>query len=89
MWGTFPLFTPVSSAILATRKWATTKSRPHPTASLLGTFGVWQPDPDGTGHSAEVKYTYRVLRPLTAYFLKSHQQQKFSIFNCCHAGGRA
>ena len=42
---------------------------------------VWQPDPDGTGQSAEVKYTYRVLRPLTAYFLKSHQEQKFSIFN--------
>jgi len=45
-------------------------------------IGVWQPDPDGTGQSAEVKYTYRVLRPLTAYFLKSHQDQKFSIF-CC------
>lgn len=42
---------------------------------------VWQPDPDGTGQSAEVKYTYRVLRPLTAYFLKSHQEQRFSIFN--------
>src|ERR1700687_1298056 len=45
-------------------------------------IGVWQPDPDGTGQSAEVKYTYRVLRPLTAYFLKSHQDQKFSIFSC-------
>ena len=42
---------------------------------------VWQPDPDGTGHAAEVKYTYRVLRPLTAYFLKSQQEQRFSIFN--------
>jgi phenylpropionate dioxygenase-like ring-hydroxylating dioxygenase large terminal subunit len=42
---------------------------------------VWQPDPDGTGHSAEVKYTYRVLRPLTAYFLKSQQEQRFSILN--------
>lgn len=42
---------------------------------------VWQPDPDGTGQSAEVKYTYRVLRPLTAYFLKSHHEQRFSIFN--------
>ena len=42
---------------------------------------VWQPDPDGTGHSAEVKYTYRVLRPLTAYFIKSHQAQRFSIFH--------
>ena len=43
---------------------------------------VWQPDPDGTGKSAEVKYTYHVLRPLTAYFLKSYQEQRFSIFNC-------
>jgi phenylpropionate dioxygenase-like ring-hydroxylating dioxygenase large terminal subunit len=43
---------------------------------------VWQPDPDGTGQSAEVKYTYRVLRPLTAYFQKSHKTQIFSIFNC-------
>jgi len=45
-------------------------------------IGVWQPDPDGTGQSAEVKYTYRVLRPLTAHFQKSHKDQKFSIFNC-------
>jgi phenylpropionate dioxygenase-like ring-hydroxylating dioxygenase large terminal subunit len=45
-------------------------------------IGAWQPDPDGTGQSAEVKYTYRVLRPLTAYFLKSHQSERFSIFTC-------
>jgi phenylpropionate dioxygenase-like ring-hydroxylating dioxygenase large terminal subunit len=45
-------------------------------------IAMWQPDPDGTGQAAEVKYTYRVLRPLTAYFLKSHQDQQFAIF-CC------
>jgi phenylpropionate dioxygenase-like ring-hydroxylating dioxygenase large terminal subunit len=45
-------------------------------------IGVWQPDPDGTGQSAEVKYTYRVLRPLTAYFMKTQGEQRFSIFNC-------
>lgn len=45
-------------------------------------IGVWQPDPDGTGQSAEVKYTYRVPRPLTAYFLKSNQDQKLSILYC-------
>jgi len=45
-------------------------------------ISVWQPDPDGTGKSAEVKYTYHVVRPLTAYFLKSYQEQRFSIFNC-------
>ena len=41
---------------------------------------VWQPDPDGTGQSAEVKYTFRVPRPLTAYFLKSFRDERFSIF---------
>jgi phenylpropionate dioxygenase-like ring-hydroxylating dioxygenase large terminal subunit len=45
-------------------------------------IGMWQPDPDGTGQAAKVSYTYRVLRPLTAYFMKSHLDQKFSIF-CC------
>jgi phenylpropionate dioxygenase-like ring-hydroxylating dioxygenase large terminal subunit len=44
-------------------------------------ISVWQPDPDGTGQSAKVSYTYRVLRPLTAYFLKVQHQQKFSILN--------
>jgi len=44
-------------------------------------IAVWQPDPDGTGQSAEVKYTYRVPRPLTAYFMKSYQDQRFSIVN--------
>ena len=44
-------------------------------------IAVWQPDPDGTGQSAKVSYTYRVFRPLTAYFLKTHQQQRFAIFN--------
>jgi len=43
---------------------------------------VWQPDPDGTGQSAEVKYTFRMARPLVAHFLKSHREQQFSIFNC-------
>jgi phenylpropionate dioxygenase-like ring-hydroxylating dioxygenase large terminal subunit len=42
---------------------------------------VWQPDPDGTGESAKVNYTYRVFRPLTAYFEKRIQQQQFSIVN--------
>jgi len=43
-------------------------------------ISVWQPDPDGTGQAALVKYTYKVPRPLTAYFLKSYQDQRFSIF---------
>ena len=32
---------------------------------------VWQPNPDGTGEGATVTYTYKVLRPLTAYFVKT------------------
>lgn len=44
-------------------------------------IGAWQPDPDGTGTPAEVKYTFRVPRPLTAHFLKVHQDHKFSIFS--------
>jgi phenylpropionate dioxygenase-like ring-hydroxylating dioxygenase large terminal subunit len=31
---------------------------------------LWQPDPDGTGIGAVVSYTFRVLRPLMAYFGK-------------------
>ena len=49
---------------------------------LAKDIAVWQPDPDGTGQSARVKYTYKVPRPLIAYFLKSHGEQRFSIFNC-------
>ncbi|MHB2037254.1 MAG: aromatic ring-hydroxylating dioxygenase subunit alpha [Nitrososphaerales archaeon] len=41
---------------------------------------IWQPDPDGTGVGAPVVYTYKVFRPLTAYFTKSSSAQGFSIF---------
>lgn len=34
-------------------------------------ISVWQPDPDGTGKGAMVTYTYQVVRPLTAFFVKS------------------
>lgn len=43
---------------------------------------VWQPDPDGTGQSAEVLYTYRVHRPLTASFVKAHGENRFAMFAC-------
>ncbi len=49
---------------------------------LAKDIAVWQPDPDGTGQATQVKYTYRVPRPLTACFMKSHREQRFSIFNC-------
>lgn len=41
---------------------------------------VWQPDPDGTGQGAQVTYTYRVLRPLTAYFIKSSAGPHFAMY---------
>jgi phenylpropionate dioxygenase-like ring-hydroxylating dioxygenase large terminal subunit len=53
-----------------------------PDGIIARDIGVWQPDPDGTGQSAEVKYTYQALRPLTAYFMKTHGEQRFSILNC-------
>lgn len=40
---------------------------------------VWQPDPDGTGKGKTVNYTYRVLRPLTAYFRKHTDEGDFAI----------
>lgn len=42
-------------------------------------IAVWQPDPDGTGQGARVNYTYKVLRPLTAYFVKSSAGPSFAM----------
>ncbi|HEY7983479.1 MAG TPA: aromatic ring-hydroxylating dioxygenase subunit alpha [Ktedonobacterales bacterium] len=41
---------------------------------------IWQPDPDGSGQPARVTYTYRVPRPLTAYFVKSSAGPRFAMF---------
>jgi phenylpropionate dioxygenase-like ring-hydroxylating dioxygenase large terminal subunit len=41
---------------------------------------VWQPDPDATGQGAYVTYTYQVLRPLTAFFIKSSGGPKFAMY---------
>jgi phenylpropionate dioxygenase-like ring-hydroxylating dioxygenase large terminal subunit len=41
---------------------------------------VWQPDPDGSGQGAFVTYTYKVLRPLTAYFVKSSAGPRFAMY---------
>lgn len=41
---------------------------------------VWQPNPDGTGTGRWVSYTYKVLRPLVAYFTKESEGKRFSIF---------
>ena len=40
---------------------------------------VWQPDPDGSGQPAEAHYTYRVIRPLTAYLQKKAGTSVFSM----------
>ena len=41
---------------------------------------VWQPDPDGSGVGANVTYTYEVLRPLTACFVKSSAGPRFAMY---------
>jgi phenylpropionate dioxygenase-like ring-hydroxylating dioxygenase large terminal subunit len=40
---------------------------------------VWQPDPYGTGQGDWVSYTYRALRPFTAYLMKESEGPRFSI----------
>jgi phenylpropionate dioxygenase-like ring-hydroxylating dioxygenase large terminal subunit len=40
---------------------------------------VWQPDPYGNGQGDWVSYTYRALRPLTAYLLKESEGPHFAI----------
>lgn len=41
---------------------------------------VWQPDPDGTGVGKNVSYTYRVMRPMTAYLAKDTDEGRLAIF---------
>lgn len=43
-------------------------------------ISVWQPDPDGTGKGARVGYTYAVMRPLTASFVKSSSGPRFAMY---------
>jgi len=43
-------------------------------------ISVWQPDPDGTGQGARVMYTYKAMRPLTAYFVKSSSGPSFAMY---------
>jgi phenylpropionate dioxygenase-like ring-hydroxylating dioxygenase large terminal subunit len=42
---------------------------------------IWQPDPDGTGQSAQVRYNYRVERPLTASFQKLQEGRCFAMLD--------
>lgn len=50
-----------------------------PTGVVAKDIEVWQPDPDGTGKGGYETYTYKVLRPLTAYFNKSSGETQFSM----------
>ncbi len=43
-------------------------------------ISVWQPNPDGSGQGAMVTYTYRVFRPLTAYFIKTSAGPSFAAY---------
>ncbi|GAC1568871.1 MAG: aromatic ring-hydroxylating dioxygenase subunit alpha [Ktedonobacteraceae bacterium] len=51
-----------------------------PAGVIARDITVWQPDPDATGKGAHVTYTYQVLRPLTAYFVKSSGGPKFAMY---------
>lgn len=51
-----------------------------PEGVIAKDIAVWQPDPDGTGKGARVSYTYKVLRPLTAYFIKSSAGPSFAMY---------
>ena len=39
---------------------------------------IFQPDPDASGQGAVLSYTYRVFRPLTAYFTKTSSGPSFA-----------
>jgi phenylpropionate dioxygenase-like ring-hydroxylating dioxygenase large terminal subunit len=43
-------------------------------------ISLWQPNPDGSGQGASVTYTYRVFRPLTAYFIKTSAGPSFAAY---------
>ena len=43
-------------------------------------IAIWQPDPDGTGKPSLVRYTYRVLRCLTASLSKEFAKTRFAVF---------
>jgi phenylpropionate dioxygenase-like ring-hydroxylating dioxygenase large terminal subunit len=42
---------------------------------------IWQPNPDGSGKPGLTHYTYQVLRPLTATFVKKQGEQRFCMID--------
>jgi len=49
------------------------------TGVIARDISIWQPDPDGLGHEGYEMYTYQVLRPLTASFLKTSGETAFAM----------
>lgn len=54
-----------------------------PEGVIAAGIKVWQPNPDGTGQGAYVTYTYKVLRPLTAYFVKNTGTSFAAFYPVC------
>jgi len=54
----------------------------EPDGVLSKGVSVYQPDPYGTGQGDVVAYTYRALRPFTAYLAKESEGTRFSILFC-------
>lgn len=52
----------------------------RPEGIVAENISVWQPNPDGSGQGARVTYTYRVFRPLTAYFIKTSAGPSFAAY---------
>lgn len=44
---------------------------------------IWQPNPDGTGVGSTVTYTYRVFRPMVAYFAKTKGGRFAAMYAVC------
>jgi phenylpropionate dioxygenase-like ring-hydroxylating dioxygenase large terminal subunit len=56
------------------------EARITPEGVVAEDISVYQPNPDGSGQGARVTYTYRVLRPLTAHFIKSSAGPSFAAY---------
>jgi phenylpropionate dioxygenase-like ring-hydroxylating dioxygenase large terminal subunit len=55
------------------------KVEKRPDGVFASEIVVWQPDPDGSGQPATANYTYRVIRPLTAYLTKHAGSSVFTM----------
>lgn len=54
-----------------------------PEGVVAENIAVWQPNPDGTGVGATVTYTYKVLRPFSAYFVKTKGPSFAALYAVC------